>query len=260
MNGKGEFDPPSSGQVDANLQLEEFLKTQLNLSDSIDAGSIGANPVDGNCTFLLPSLQMSPLGIRQDEKLLEIMMKSTDEMLPHSKISLATGYFNLSPVAKRIFAQCTRTQWHILTSSPEANGFFNSDGMSKYIPDTYRAIELEFLMDAAQRPPLVTNDSDQECIYEYSRPNWTFHAKGLWIDTPKLISTVIGSSNFGHRSSERDLEAQLSIITSNSDLMEKIRHDRDELYKYSSLVSATQINSQSTMAAILVSRHFKSYL
>ncbi|PJF17584.1 CDP-diacylglycerol--glycerol-3-phosphate 3-phosphatidyltransferase [Paramicrosporidium saccamoebae] len=250
LNGKGGFNPPSTKQNDANLQLEEFLKKQAAFSD----------PIDENCTFLVPSLQMSPLGIRQDERLLDVMMKSTDEMHPHSKVSLATGYFNLSPMAKRIFAQCKRTPWHILTSSPEANGFFNSDGVSKYIPDTYRAIELEFLLDAAQRPPLATNDADQESIYEYSRPDWTFHAKGLWIDTPEMVSTVIGSSNFGHRSSERDLEAQLSVITSNSELMDKIRCDRDALYKYSKLVSAPQIKSQTTMAATLVSRHFKGYL
>ena len=37
---------------------------------------------------------------------------------------------------------------------------------------------------------------------EYTRPRWTFHAKGLWYSPPgdtRPILTMVGSPNFGYR-------------------------------------------------------------
>ena len=51
-------------------------------------------------------------------------------------------------------------------------------------------------------------------VFEYTNGDWTFHAKGAWIyeEDAKLPElTVIGSSNFSHRSNRRDTEVQLYI-------------------------------------------------
>ena len=95
-------------------------------------------------------------------------------------------------------------------------------------------------------------------ILEYQRPSWTFHGKGNIIHTYKIIktcritfskyesgvsntiklcailllgmwyypacspnnpiATLIGSPNYGYRSVEKDLEAQLTIVTKNKNL------------------------------------------
>jgi CDP-diacylglycerol--glycerol-3-phosphate 3-phosphatidyltransferase len=178
-------------------------------------------------------------------------------------MALATGYFNLAPLAQHILSRADQigVPWKILTSSPQANGFFESAGMSKYIPDTYRAIELDFLKND-RRPKLVKNEKGEEGLFEFIKDCWTFHAKGLWIDSPDLTTTIIGSSNFGHRSFDRDLEAQLTIITEDLELRAKILSDRDELFKYGKLVTASDIETDQrpSYSVKTAASLFKSYL
>lgn len=54
-----------------------------------------------------------------------------------------------------------------------------------------------------------------------------FHGKGLWYypDFKKSqlpSATIIGSSNFGHRSVNRDLEANLLICTKDNELQRQL--------------------------------------
>lgn len=64
-------------------------------------------------------------------------------------------------------------------------------------------------------------------IHEFSRPGWTFHAKGLWVDTPCGTSvSLIGSSNYGYRSRDRDLESQLIVVTRDVRLRQLITEER----------------------------------
>ncbi|PIO52551.1 hypothetical protein TELCIR_26143, partial [Teladorsagia circumcincta] len=67
-------------------------------------------------------------------------------------------------------------------------------------------------------------------LYEYYRDGWTFHAKGLWIETAMSTATLVGSSNFGtlsnlsgYRSVHRDLEAQILLVTSNERLRGQLK-------------------------------------
>jgi CDP-diacylglycerol--glycerol-3-phosphate 3-phosphatidyltransferase len=78
-------------------------------------------------------------------------------------------------------------------------------------------------------------------IYEYVRSGWTFHAKGIWMSYPHKPNspsiTIIGSANLGERSSERDLEAQLMIVTSNAQLKKKLEEERNHLFNGTELVT-----------------------
>lgn len=216
--------------------------------------------------LLIPSIQMAPHSIRQDERLLESLINWYNQKHSDAQCSLASGYFNLAPLAQHIFRQADRlgrNPWQVLTSSPATNGFYKSAGFSQYIPDAYRSIEYAFLsQEHPDRPNLVLNERGQSVIYEYERADWTFHAKGLWLDDPTMTATVIGSSNFGHRSFDRDLEAQLTIATGNQNLAKEIRKERDDLFAHGSLVSKEDIlriglPSFSVRAA---SKLFRSYL
>lgn len=73
---------------------------------------------------------------------------------------------------------------------------------------------------------------------EYEKPGWTYHAKGLWYylpgsDLPNL--TLIGSSNFGERSVNRDLETQICLFTTNESLRKRLQEEVDNLYVLGSL-------------------------
>jgi phosphatidylserine/phosphatidylglycerophosphate/cardiolipin synthase-like enzyme len=41
---------------------------------------------------------------------------------------------------------------------------------------------------------------DEITFKEWDRTDWTFHAKGLWIDSKNSgkLATIIGSSNYGY--------------------------------------------------------------
>lgn len=48
---------------------------------------------------------------------------------------------------------------------------------------------------------------------------------------------MIGSPNFGHRSSRRDLEAQVVLFTKNEDLQASLHKEVDSLHQYSTPIS-----------------------
>ena len=66
--------------------------------------------------------------------------------------------------------------------------------------------------------------------------------KGIWYyPTSKSnypIATLIGSPNFGHRSVEKDLEAQLSIVTKNEKLQKALHNEQKRFFEPS--VKVTQ--------------------
>lgn len=79
---------------------------------------------------------------------------------------------------------------------------------------------------------------------EYERPGWTYHAKGLWYYLPGSHLpdlTLIGSSNFGERSVNRDLEAQICLVTTNGNLQRKLQTEFENILQLSSKAEAELI-------------------
>jgi CDP-diacylglycerol--glycerol-3-phosphate 3-phosphatidyltransferase len=84
----------------------------------------------------------------------------------------------------------------------------------------------------------------------YERAGWTFHAKGLWItsndqqqqmnvrpvqqelihDSSTVVSTVIGSGNYGARSEDLDVESNLVLVFNDSQA-EKESQDASKIKK-----------------------------
>lgn len=79
-------------------------------------------------------------------------------------------------------------------------------------------------------------------LYEFCRPGWEYHAKGIWISLPAAaapapppastagsgtpgrwaapVVTSVGSSNYGWRSLRRDLELNFLLVTRNRQLQQ----------------------------------------
>ncbi|KAK6755564.1 hypothetical protein RB195_014126 [Necator americanus] len=117
----------------------------------------------------------------------------------------------------------------------KANGFFGAAGPSGYIPALYSWVCERVL---TLKDKYARNDVN---LYEYHRDGWTFHAKGLWIDTPVQTATLMGSSNFGYRSVHRDLEAEILLVTSNDRLRAQLKDERKRLFDYSSFLDAAAL-------------------
>ncbi|KAM9774176.1 CDP-diacylglycerol--glycerol-3-phosphate 3-phosphatidyltransferase, mitochondrial isoform X1 [Syngnathus typhle] len=182
-------------------------------------------------TWVFPLVQMKPLGIRVDEQVTQRLLRDAG---PDSTIYLTSGYFNLTRAYMHLVLG-PGAGYRILTASPEVNGFFGAKGVAGAIPDAYTHIARQFYERVRQ-----LGQQGRVQLHEYHRPQWTFHAKGLWYylseqDRPCL--TLIGSPNFGYRSVHRDLEAQIAIVTENEQLQDQLREEQEMLYRRSSEVS-----------------------
>ncbi|KAI7862237.1 hypothetical protein BDF14DRAFT_1858466 [Spinellus fusiger] len=212
-------------------QIDKYMSTTLRNPST---------PEEHDDTAIFPAIQMGPLGIRQDEKmtmeLLEINNRQKSEKEDWWTFHLTSGYFNFTDRYKTCILR-TRAYFRFITASPEANGFFGSKGISKFLPPAYTHIEREFYRNVER-----LGKQDAISIEEYRRPGWTYHAKGLWIRLAQQAwpsVTTIGSTNFGHRSSNRDLEAQAVVVTCNETLQRALDKEVSGLEAYSNVVSGS---------------------
>ncbi|KAK1881659.1 CDP-diacylglycerol--glycerol-3-phosphate 3-phosphatidyltransferase mitochondrial [Dissostichus eleginoides] len=202
--------------------------------DSEDEGlSDGGLSDGGEDTWVFPLVQMKPLGIQVDEQVTQRLLTDAG---PNSTVFLTSGYFNLTRAYMRLVLGAG-AGYRILTASPEVNGFFGAKGVAGAIPAAYVHIARQFYNQVCS-----LGQQERIHLHEYHRPEWTFHAKGLWYylqgkDRPCL--TLIGSPNFGYRSVHRDLEAQIAIVTENKALQSQLQEEQERLYQRSTEVSSS---------------------
>ena len=104
------------------------------------------------------------------------------------------------------------------------------------IPYAYTLIARQCFKDI-----LRFKQQDRIRFWEYQRPKWTFHGKGLWaVLHEKLVPqiTMIGSSNFGNRSVYRDLETQLTVVTTNQQFSRLLNTEKLNFLEYSEKVDS----------------------
>lgn len=132
----------------------------------------------------------------------------------------------------------------------QANGFYGSSGISGYIPLAYSLLEQRLHSRAMEMYNSNSNEKEKsKCssaglsIHEYERLGWTFHAKGLWCSLPGAEDgpsvSLVGSSNLGYRSRDRDLEAQLFLFTLAPRLQQQLERERDDLFVRASKVTSS---------------------
>ncbi|XP_014215007.1 CDP-diacylglycerol--glycerol-3-phosphate 3-phosphatidyltransferase, mitochondrial [Copidosoma floridanum] len=176
-------------------------------------------------TWVFPLIQMAQLKVRHDS---EITLRLFETAPVGATLKLATGYFNLTSEYRNALVNSCRANCHVLTAHPRANGFFGARGIAGGIPAAYTKIEKSFFEFCEKR-----GQSDRIKLWEFSRPGWTYHAKGLWYSMPgqqKPSFTLVGSPNFGYRSVERDLETQIAVATRNTELQESLQKECDRLF------------------------------
>ncbi len=111
----------------------------------------------------------------------------------------------------------------LVTASPQANGFYHGGRVKGLIPYLYRIYELKLLKN-------LKNSKIQ--VMEYTKGEWTFHAKGLWLfenNEEKPSLTIIGSSNFSNRSYHKDSEIQFYLYSLCPKMKEKLYHENSKI-------------------------------
>ncbi|EGD80282.1 hypothetical protein PTSG_10537 [Salpingoeca rosetta] len=179
---------------------------------------------------------MGPFGVRQEEECMTALLRSLSSS---SHVDMATGYFNLSP-ANTAALLSSQSSCRVICASPRANGFLGARGPRGHIPAAYTHMLRSFLQSLQPHARVEA--------MEYEREGWTFHAKGMWVRDSTSAApsvTIVGSSNFGQRSSDRDLEAQAVIVTSNPCLQAELDKEVTSLVSRSSRVCASDLESPS---------------
>lgn len=180
-------------------------------------------------TWIFPLVEMGQLDIRHDSIATQIFFR---DALPESRLNLTTGYFNLTQSYMDTLATTCKAKCDILMAHPNANGFQGASGPAGGIPAAYSQIAKTFyrrLVELAQVQRIK--------LFEYERTGWTYHAKGLWYYLPESFLpdlTLIGSSNFGERSVNRDLESQICLVTVNNELRRQLQREYVNLRRYCS--------------------------
>ena len=114
--------------------------------------------------------------------------------------------------------------------------------MKKYIPGLYRVNEERLLSKL--------KNTDAVHMFEYERPGWTFHGKGAWLyeeskgdDDGAVTMTIIGSSNFSHRSNRRDTECQLYMLPECAELRRRLDEERQFMFSQASRVDLATVRN-----------------
>ncbi|XP_043207294.1 CDP-diacylglycerol--glycerol-3-phosphate 3-phosphatidyltransferase, mitochondrial-like isoform X2 [Amphibalanus amphitrite] len=158
-------------------------------------------------TWVLPTVNLAPVGIDLDERVTRRLLRAD---LLKGDVHLATGYFNLTDANMAELSAGQPRPVSVLCAHPEANGFLRAGDVSGYIPAAYTYLLHRF------HAALPTDSS--VTLHEYRRPGWTFHS---------------------YRSSYRDLESQVVVVTKNAALRHALADERRKLYCHSQPVDGS---------------------
>lgn len=234
---------PAAQQQQLDEQYLHSLKTVLpSLSSPPDGSSLDPSLIPSSMCAVTPRIQCALAGVRHDEAHTLQVIHAAPQA-EEGDLHVATGYFNVTNdiMAGLVGPSGSSSCVHVLTASPEANGFLGASGPAGAIPLAYSEMEREFLEAAAGNGRLMQDPVHQPrapgvAVHEYGRTGWTFHAKGMWLHTrpsqgkEQGMVSLVGSPNYGVRSVERDLELQMCMVTRNPGLVARMVTERDRLF------------------------------
>ncbi|PVF95578.1 phospholipase D/nuclease [Serendipita vermifera] len=181
---------------------------------------------------LVPMIQSGPLHVREEETALYRLFGAL-KASPTAMIDLTSGYFSLYKLYHpQVFD--SRCRWRILAASPKANGFYGSKGISGRIPHGYTILESQFWNGVKG-----AGKEQQVELREWERPEWTYHAKGIWI-RPSIgqnpVVTVFGSTNLNSRSANLDTELSFIMHTTSEELQQNLDEEAVNIWQNSEVV------------------------
>ncbi|KAK7420209.1 CDP-diacylglycerol--glycerol-3-phosphate 3-phosphatidyltransferase [Neonectria punicea] len=155
--------------------------------------------------------------------------------------TFTAGYFNPAPSLTKLLLGTASSGNTVITAHPEANGFYQSKGVSGLLPDAYTLLARRFLhrVHHEGRDAAITLKEWRHGVV--GQPGgWTYHAKGLWVTMPgdaHPAMTIIGSSNYTKRSYSHDLEVGALIVTRDDGLKTRLGDEQRWLQDHATKVT-----------------------
>lgn len=126
----------------------------------------------------------------------------TDDIDHDTHVQLSSAYLNLTEELLETFSHYPYVD--LVTAGRMSHGFRPKPKAGNKGKDWIPTV-FDHLAHASQKTHAT--------LYHWERPDWTFHAKGIWIQKQqKLLAAIVGSSNFGGRSFVRDIESNLILV------------------------------------------------
>ncbi|KAJ7111960.1 CDP-diacylglycerol-glycerol-3-phosphate 3-phosphatidyltransferase [Mycena epipterygia] len=168
--------------------------------------------VDSTKVIMFPLIQAGQFNIRDEETTLKLLFEHLDATSNGARplVDLTSGYFGLYSEYQNLILRSRNIDCRIVASSPRANGFYGSRGVSGRIPEGYTLLEQRF-MKAVHR----AGRASAVHLNEWEREGWTYHAKGIWLSaaTGQLpMLTLFGSTNLNSRSAHIDTELSFLML------------------------------------------------
>jgi CDP-diacylglycerol--glycerol-3-phosphate 3-phosphatidyltransferase len=211
---------------EARNRMFNFFDRTFNQQQSHLLGEDDNNDID---TWIFPTLEMGQLNIHHDSIVTQRILSAASD---DSTFKITTGYFNLTQKFMDTLVNECSANCDIIMAHPNANGFKGSKFPSSGIPDAYTLISRQFHQQIVE-----CEQKNRINLFEYEREKWTYHSKGIWYkkrEDESPCMTIVGSSNYGERSVNRDLEAQVCIVTANKTLQESFKKEYEHLERFTS--------------------------
>lgn len=233
---------PSSNAAPSPLeQPVQYVEKATKVIDQIitprrtNSASDGSNSPKDTTIYMLAQLSqlLKPDTSTELPAITHVLKTLGASQYAGSSWTFTAGYFNPAPSLTKLLLSTASQNNVVITASPQANGFYQSKGVSGLLPDAYTLLARRFLraIHAQKRDAAV-------CLKEWRRGvvgqpgGWTYHAKGLWVTLPGdtyPCMTIVGSSNYTKRSYSHDLEAGALIVTRDEDLKRRLGDEQSWL-------------------------------
>jgi len=247
---------------DSETQPERFNESlRAALKGLLGPTSPPTDGTDRPDTWVFPTIQLGSAGVTHDAEVTCELLRHCSS-LPGGRLSLASPYFNIAPAYRDLLTRDGQScHLQVLTAHPTANGFHGAKGLRGHIPSLY-LLALESFWRHVQH----TDRGSTVSLWEWLRPGWTFHAKGLWFapDGGPVTISAVGSPNWGERSAYRDLESQVFVFTANFGLQARLTRERDALFAAAAPVTPDRLRrpdrTRIPLWLRLAARHARPFL
>ncbi|KAA0164234.1 hypothetical protein FNF31_02470 [Cafeteria roenbergensis] len=244
---------------------EEGRRLQTGLAAALEAACGEAAPQSEGAVPVSLAWQCGMLGLRDDQARLEAVLAAAGEGW---RVDVATGYCNMPDHMVGLLAAAARrgAAIRVLTASPAANGFLGARSIPAALPLAYslllravaRRLSAMGVLHAPSDDEPAASVPGRVSLVEWTHPldhHWaeprgaagigtrpppdadgparrTFHGKGLWVERGGEVLTAGGSSNFGCRSFDVDVELQTWVgpVAAESATGTSLLAERDALF------------------------------
>mmetsp|Transcript_5529 Transcript_5529/g.12066 ORF Transcript_5529/g.12066 Transcript_5529/m.12066 type:complete len:582 (-) Transcript_5529:50-1795(-) len=221
---------------DEKTRREKLERSLMHLFDGGNQAYQNGDSTN-SVAYAIPTFQMptSFLGrqfrLQSDKHVTRNLLFSALKYERSASVRLSSAYLNLTPNLLSVLTEFGKKNVgapYVVTAGPISHGFAPKQGspegyvgIVEKIKSTIPKAFFRLVMEVAQ---LIMSSGGKILLYE--RPGWTFHSKGIWItandgkshlpetinNSSSLLSTIIGSGNYGARSEDLDVESNCILI------------------------------------------------